>query len=230
MRGLGSGLSGPLASWVADRWEKTVTAVSGEWMLTKSSRRSNGGAIVLARALWASGIVYILLLALHELLDPTKSWVPSWGAARTVILRTLPWFGGIFAATYFALYARFSSQWMYLAGVYNQIKAAEIRMKERGPPDSAAQEALTEWKAGFVEDAHNLHLVGKPIFASVILEWTRDSSVREAFHEYCSEDPAILDGILEVAGAACPGHPSHRERIASTTGGAPPNESGLKQG
>ncbi len=43
------------------------------------------------------------------------------------LLTALPTFGAIFAAVYFALYARFASQWSYLANLYNKIKEAETR-------------------------------------------------------------------------------------------------------
>lgn len=68
---------------------------------------------------------------------------------------------GILAAVYTALYARFSSQWHYLADVYNQIKS--VRANE---PVNARQ--VEEWKAAFIEDADTLHLVNKPLFASIV--------------------------------------------------------------
>jgi hypothetical protein len=57
-------------------------------------------------------------------------------------------------------YARFSSQWSYLAGVYNQIKAAECRT-------GFQETVLAQWKAGFIEDAADLHLLRKAMFASI---------------------------------------------------------------
>jgi hypothetical protein len=84
--------------------------------------------------------------------------------------------GPIFAGVYAALYTRFASQWSYLASVYNQIKAAESR-KDCNP------EQLALWKAGFIEDAEELHLANKHHFASTIRAWGRERGVEAAFAE-----------------------------------------------
>jgi hypothetical protein len=80
-------------------------------------------------------------------------------------------------ATYIALRGRFSDQWRYLAGVYNQIKAAECRR-------DIEKEALREWKAGFVEDAVEVHLARKRIYAQVIVNWLREPAVESLVLEY----------------------------------------------
>lgn len=187
-------------------WEICVWFVSAEWMLAVSTHRSNGGGVVLGRALIASAVVFLGTLGVLEALDPAKTTELSLVAARELVGEKLTWYGGIFAATYFALYARFSSQWVYLAGVYNQIKAAEVRMKERGPAQPEAVGSLVQWKAGFIEDASSLHLVGKPIFASVILEWSRCLGVRKAFEEYSTWSRIGFDEIRSIAKLACPGY------------------------
>jgi hypothetical protein len=47
---------------------------------------------------------------------------------------SIGWIGAIFAAVYAALYARFASQWSYLAGVYNQMRQTLVTTEaERRP-------------------------------------------------------------------------------------------------
>jgi hypothetical protein len=75
---------------------------------------------------------------------------------------TLPWIGAIFGFTYVALYARFSSQFAYLAGVYNQIMATQAQIAGTAPTpaqqDPDSNEKIQIWMAGFVEDRLDLHL------------------------------------------------------------------------
>src|SRR5438046_3051938 len=73
---------------------------------------------------------------------------------RAAMLDNLKVGGVLFAGAYTAFYARFASQWSYLAGVYNQIMAAQVRGI---PTDPAGQNAFDAWQAGFIEDAEELH-------------------------------------------------------------------------
>ena len=119
-------------------------------------------------------------------------------APRCVATNTLPWFGAIFAAVYAALYTRFSSQWTYLAGLYNQIKAAEVQVAVSANTDSTkdvAAKVLTSWKAGFIEDAEELHLALKPMFAEVIRTWSEDEKVQSEFAKYA---PGGEEGLKEL--------------------------------
>lgn len=74
-----------------------------------------------------------------------------------VVAQTIPWLGAVFTATYAALYARFSAQWSYLAGVYNQMMATQSEIEPSGKQPNALEE-IQLWKAGFAEDAEDLHL------------------------------------------------------------------------
>ena len=96
---------------------------------------------------------------------------------------------------------------MDLAGLYNQIKAAECRKIDRS--DADAMQSFLEWKVGFIEDAEEMHLAGKPMFASVIRLWTRDEKVQERFIADVTDGkrrlqrlmkdvkhyPAVVDGV-----------------------------------
>ena len=77
---------------------------------------------------------------------------------------TVPWLGAIFGGVYAALYARFASQWGYLAGVFNQIR----QMLATWKPGGGNVDHLFLWQAGFIEDALDLHLATKPMFATFI--------------------------------------------------------------
>ena len=161
--------------WWFRMWGWVVEQISLEGLLTRR-HLPNGGSVILLRSLFASSVVYLILLGIENLMDPSRTWRPSARAFELQLHESLRWYGAIFGAIYAALYARFSSQWAYLANVYNQIKAAECR-KECSPRH------LAEWKAGFIEDAEELHLAGKPIFASVLRAWNTDE-VKYRFAKY----------------------------------------------
>jgi hypothetical protein len=149
--------------------------VSLEFLLTRF-RLPNGGGIILLRSLASAFLVYLGVLGLHNALDSARTWSFSWPELTAQVRETFHWYGAIFGALYAGLYARFASQWTYLANVYNQIKAAECRRECNGDP-------LAEWKAGFMEDAEELHLATKPLFASVLRAWGGDANVKKKFIE-----------------------------------------------
>lgn len=92
---------------------------------------------------------------------------------------TLPWLGAIFAGSYAALYARFSAQWQYLANLYNTIMATHVSLSPS--KRKVNQETLASWKAAFIEDAQDLHLATKSMFAPVIGEMLEDEKIRAAY-------------------------------------------------
>ena len=146
--------------------------LSSEWLLTKLDI-PNGGVVIILRALISSLIIFIIVLALKNLIDPTKSWVFSATDLRLQILNLIPLYGILFGAIYTALYARFASQWSYLANLYNSIKEIEAT---NGDP-----QILSEWKAGFIEDAENLHLAYKSSFVTIIKVWGENNLVKESY-------------------------------------------------
>lgn len=166
-------------------WSKFVHAASFEWLLKK---QPNGGDIILLRAVLIAISVYLLVVGIKHGIDPTRIACFNIQELQLEVGTTLPWFGVIFGAVYVALYARFSSQWSYLANLYNQIKAAEVavltRLAEKKLTNASAKEArqkLAEWKAGYIEDAEDLHLATKKSFAPIIWFWFRDDDVRNAY-------------------------------------------------
>jgi hypothetical protein len=159
-------------------WKWFVGLASHEWLLTRN-KLPNGGDVILLRSLLVATQTYAFLLGLKNALDPEALWAFSWSGLVTDLRSTGYWFGTIFAGVYASLYARYSSQWTYLANVYNRIKETEAR----GIPVGAAAQALVEWKAGFIEDADDLHLLAKPMFFSVVRAWATED-VERVFEEH----------------------------------------------
>jgi hypothetical protein len=149
--------------------------LSGEFFLESSP---NGGAVILKRSLWVATFTYLFGLAFKAVIDADYQWAFELIAARALISETLPWFGAIFAGVYAALYARFSSQWSYVADLYNQIMATAVQVRHE-PAEGEPQ--LSTWWAGFIEDAEDLHLATKPMFAGVIRSLLDQHRVRSAF-------------------------------------------------
>jgi hypothetical protein len=118
-------------------------------------------------------------------------------ALRLALKNTLPWYGAIFAGVYAALYARFSSQWTYLAALYYQIKATEAQVVAGSTSSSKTGEIITSMKASFIEDADDLHLALKPMFAALIRTWSQDEKVKVEFVEYAPGGQLRFNSLLE---------------------------------
>jgi hypothetical protein len=157
--------------------ERLVSVISGEWLLRK---RPNGGTVIFLRSLWIGFLIYSLSLVLKNGINPDRTWELNGSQLLRDIVETMNWAGGIFVAAYALLYARFASQWQYLAGVYNQIKTAEVRTGGGQQPPGSKQ-IINEWKAGFIEDAEDLHLALKRSFAFTIWEWSGVPEVKETY-------------------------------------------------
>jgi hypothetical protein len=161
-----------------DATDAIVSWISFE-VLLKGARRSNGGAIVFLRALLTSLVAFASALLFTQVADPAREMTFSASALIEGVAGKLSWLGALFGAIYLALYTRFSSQWTYVANLYNQIKAAEAKANAH---DNL--EAIAQWKAGFIEDAQELHLATKGIFAGVVKAWLSDEKVRDYFVRY----------------------------------------------
>lgn len=184
-----------IISWRLRRFGHAFAhAASFEWLLTPT--RPNGGDIVLARAFCVALEMAILVLVLRNVLDPDLSWDFSAPSLKAQLIELAPWFAAAAGAVYAALYARFSSQWSYLATLYNQIKQTEIQLLNPSVPDlMTAQDRLAQWKAGYIEDAQDLHLHTKSNIAGIIHFWSRDSNVAEAFINWAPGGQARWDKV-----------------------------------
>lgn len=149
--------------------------LSCEFVLKKMP---NGGTAVLLRAALISLLIYLATIGFKSRVTPDATWNFDSDALRAVIADTIPWFGAIFAGVYVALYSRFASQWSYLASLYNQIMQTAVEH----PPEGITSEAvLRVWQAAFIEDAEDLHLATKPMFASIIRSMLGRPEIRNNF-------------------------------------------------
>lgn len=129
----------------------------------------NGGAVVTARA---SSVTMLLFLPAFLL-----SWVVKGEEFLEHFVERLPWLAALFAASYTAFYARFASQWGYLAQLHNQISEAELS-------PHVDEDALARWKAGFIADAIGLHLWRKGTFVSICTRYWSSKTVRNHFYSF----------------------------------------------
>jgi hypothetical protein len=154
--------------------EICILVLSGEWMLQS---RSNGGLIIILRTFWVSVFMYAFAVIFAEISHPNSILEFSFQELRKRVSETVPWLGAIVGGVYVALYARFSSQWQYLAQLYNQLMEVGVT----GRAEEIDKVRLTNWRAGFIEDAYCLHLACKPMFASAINAMLKDEKVLEAY-------------------------------------------------
>jgi len=150
-------------------WVKVARFFTAEYLL---DRNSNGGDIVLARSLIVASKLTALTLILKNLIDPCIGYNFSWSALRQQCIDLAPWGSAVAGATYLALYDRFKSQWTYLAALYNQIKQAEIEAEIEIECSEVVRskklKKLKQWKAGYIEDAVEMHLHIKGNVAGII--------------------------------------------------------------
>jgi hypothetical protein len=163
-------------------------------------QRANGGTVIFLRTFAISALICLLALGARNVLDPERIWKFSLREFQMQLVEIGPFFAACFAGVYAALYARFSSQWAYLSGLFNDIKSAQVQESD-GHPSSAS--ALSDWKAAFIEDAVALHLAYKPEFASVIAFWGEDPEVRKSFEKNApkkrrSEFAAIMARVDKI--------------------------------
>ena len=161
-----------------------IHVLSGEYLLHS---RPNGGGVVLARSSLVSFMFYGVALIFKEVLTPGALFEFSQIAFKNAVGTTIPWFGAIFAATYASFYARYSSQWTYLANTYNQFMAVKASAQSQSIGVNT-NKSLVNWQAGFVSDCFTLHLDRKPIFEGVIAELMKDPLLKQEILDNFSDD------------------------------------------
>jgi hypothetical protein len=155
---------------------KVMTVITGEFFL---KIMPNGGTAVLLRAAFISIYLYLLVIAVKSFTSECAIFSFAADQLRSEFNSTIPWFGAIFGGTYAALYSRFSSQWSYLADLYNQQLSASLTLsKEQINDDNYAI-----WQAAFIEDAVCMHLATKPGFSNAILGMLQEKQIREILEE-----------------------------------------------
>lgn len=177
-------------SKLMDKSLAIVEWLSGEWLL---HGRSNGGAIVFLRAALVSVLIFAAGLSLKCAVDPDTRLAFSLYALRAEVRDNVGWLGAIFAAAYTGFYARYSSQWSYLAGLYNQIMAAACTLDPSAPKPLD----LRKWEVGFIEDCYLMHLDRKEVFAFVIKQLLEEPAVYKVLIE--TTTPKVAQEILKRA-------------------------------
>jgi hypothetical protein len=153
-------------------------------------KRPIGSTVIVLRSICTSAVIYGIALSLRNLIDPSRSWVVSLAELRKQAVETGAWLGPLLGATYASFYSRFSSQWTYLAGLYNLIKQLECAANNA--------DCIADLKAAFIEDADELHLARKPIFASTIRVWLGIEAVRRSFIDTVPGGELRLDALQRV--------------------------------
>ena len=148
---------------------------SGEWMLENNS---NGGFIVLFRTLWIALPIYLAAIALVESLHPLAKLEFDASEFGKRVSETIPWLGAVIGAVYAGLYARFSSQWQYLADLYNLQVQFGFTEEAQKPQN---KDRWDNWRAAFIEDAYTLHLACKPMFATAICQMLTEPGVQASY-------------------------------------------------
>ena len=165
--------------------------LTGEWLL--GIFKSNGGGLVALRALWTTAIFTVIVVVMVSALDPERNGSPTLSGALEISWEKGSTISIFLGASYVAFYARFVSQWGYLAGLYNMIKQTEATA-------GADKEIIAQWKAGYLEDAENLHLAAKNNLAPVLHAWVRDSAVIRA---YIRHTPGGTNRLRRLRSLAC---------------------------
>ena len=139
----------------------------------------NGGKAVLFRASFISTYLYLMAIAIRSYTGECAVLAFSLEQFLSEVNETIPWAGAIFGAVYVALYARFSSQWAYLAGLYNQqLEVAITTSKEKLNGENYAI-----WQAAFIEDAVCMHLATKRGFSNAIYLMLQEKDIRDILEE-----------------------------------------------
>jgi hypothetical protein len=165
---------------------KLISFLSAEWLLLNG--HPNGGDVVIFRTLWVGTVLVILLATIQA--SPLNIELCEWGHkvwSNSILMLRGSQGPVIYGAVYAAFYARFTSQWTYMANLYNQIKQAEV-----SEANNLNTKALSQWKAGYIEDAYTTHMATKPTVAGVIQAWYAQPDVRDAFIQHSKDHTKII--------------------------------------
>ena len=171
--------------------ERAFERVTLEFLLEK---HPNGGGLILIRTVWIALLIYTLALSIKHFLSSETIVCIDWDGAKKIISETLGWYGAIFAGVYATLISRFASQWHYLANLYNQMMATAVQTSK----GEEKERSMNYWRAAFIEDAVELHLARKRIFASVIRSMLDKEGVRNAIEKYADQSKCSLEKVSEL--------------------------------
>lgn len=166
--------------------ERVLDYLSGQWIVDWIG--ANGGHVVVLRSVFVGTVLTLLVVSLQALIEPARTGPVSLHGLQSQLTDLGAIIGAIFAGVYAALYSRFVSQWAYLAGVYNMIKQAEAA-------SGCSPLVIAQWKAGYIEDAETLHLLGKSLVAPIVKAWAAEPEVERAFVTHTHGGQPRLDKV-----------------------------------
>ena len=125
-------------------WHGLLCVVSMEFLFRWYYNR---GSVILLRSLWTAAWLLILATWANSIIENGTGGSIDPGLILSTLRDHPTWYAIVFAAVYTGLYARFSSQWQYLAQLYNQIKSKEVDAEAKSGSPAAditpAEFALT---------------------------------------------------------------------------------------
>jgi len=165
--------------------ERITNFMSAEWILKAVP---NSGAVVFVRSIFISVVLYLPAIGAFSLLAPDSTLSLDWSELRRLTHDHFVWVGALMGVIYTSLYARFSSQWQYLASLYNQIKELECQFPIESLNDTNQRRARAEWAHAFISDAIELHLATKDTFSTAIREMLNDYQIRRRVRGVTEEE------------------------------------------
>jgi len=171
----------------------------------------NGGFTIFVRSVIVSVQLFAIALVVKSWCEAGVGSVFSLKIARSLVGSELEWLGALFAGCYVALYSRYSSQWSYLAGLYNQIMSVKCGIDET---NQLSNKTLIRWQVGFIADAHTLHLDSKELFAGVIKSLLAQKVIFEEFEATLGETSKVIIKRVNFV----PANPLLAEAIATPGG------------
>lgn len=162
-----------LKTTAKEKIRNIVDFICAEWIFKFFP---NGGTAVFIRTVFVGSTICYLLFLTYSFFATNP--LPFFELLPKQLFKI----ASIYAAVYAAFYARFVSQWTYLSNLYNQIKEAELNTNLNLVGKS---DLLYGWMSGFIEDAEDLHMETKEVFATVILNWiAQHPKVKDKYIEY----------------------------------------------
>lgn len=196
------------------RWPTFLLRIASAEFILRVRGLANGSGVIVLRSLWvASWVTAVFVVVAYwtsaRIASGTAAPIGSDSAHEPALFwmnSVIAWFGAVFGFTYAGLYARFSSQWTYLADLYNSIKRAQFD-KALAPPQQASSDgvaaAIADMKHAFVEDAVLLHLACKASFCVAVASWLQDPAVKQAIVDEASDGLATYSRLFSDACDAC---------------------------
>lgn len=196
-------------------WVNRMLWLASAEFVFRARGLANGSGVIVFRSLWVATWVTTLMASIALSIAP---WLAAGAAGSSPLSSSghdsalfwinsiIAWFGAVFGFTYAGLYARFASQWTYLADLYNSIKRAQldVALSATNEPFAAGVvAAVADMKHGFVEDAVLLHLACKQSFCVAVACWLQDPAVKQAIVNECTDGLVTYARLFSDACEAC---------------------------